>query len=106
MRAGPLRNHCSLQSEQRVSDGGGGYSKGWVELRKIWAAIETPGGRAAVIAQQVKTLVTAEILVRPAADLVAGRRIVHSGTTYLIEAALPDNKHSMLRLVCSSVPNP
>lgn len=106
MRAGPLRNHCSLQSEQRVSDGGGGYSKGWVELRKVWAAIETPTGRSTVIAQQVKALVTAEILVRPAADMVAGRRIVHSGATYLIEAALPDNKHSLLRLVCSNVSNP
>ncbi|AKA81737.1 hypothetical protein VO64_1191 [Pseudomonas synxantha] len=58
----------------------------------------------------MKALVTAEIIVRPRADAVAGNRLVHTSngidTTYLIEAALPNNERDMLRLLCSNVPNP
>ena len=58
------------------------------------------------IAEQIKAIITAEIRVRPRSDLKAGCRLVEKGVTYLIEAALPDNDLSMLRLLCSNVPNP
>lgn len=103
MRAGQLRHHCSVQKHQRIDDGMGGGAQGWVELRKIWAEITLPTGRTAVVAQQVTALVTAEIRVRPAADLVAGLRIVDGKNRYLIEAALPDNSGTLLRLLCSLV---
>lgn len=103
MRAGPLRHRCSVLSEQNVPDGYGGYSEGWTELRKVWAEITTPTGRTAVVAHQVKALVTAEIRVRPAADLVVGMRIVRGADRYLVEAVLPNNENSMLRLLCSLV---
>ncbi|VVO22392.1 phage head closure protein [Pseudomonas fluorescens] len=103
MRAGPLRHRCSVQQQTRISDGMGGYKEGWAELRKIWAEITMPTGRTSVVAQQITALVTAEIRVRPAADLVAGVRIVHGEDRYLVEAALLDNEHSMLRLLCSLV---
>lgn len=106
MQAGRLRHRCSLQAEQRTPDGMGGYQQGWVELRQVWAEIALPTGRTDVVAQQLQPVVTAEIRTRPAADLIAGRRLVHGGTTYRIEAALPDNRNSMLRLLCSSVPQP
>ncbi|MCD5996503.1 phage head closure protein [Pseudomonas sp. CDFA 602] len=106
MRAGPLRHRCTVQAWREVDDGYGGYSEAWVELREVWAEITTPTGRIKVVADQVVNLVTAEIRVRYAPDLVAQMRVVHSGATYLIEAALPDNERSMLRLVCSSVPYP
>lgn len=103
MRAGPLRHRCSVQSEQKVPDGYGGYSEGWTELRKVWAEITMPTGRTAVVAQQINRVVTAEIRVRPAADLIVGVRIVRGADRYLVEAALPDNANSMLRLLCSLV---
>ena len=107
MRAGPLRHRTALQSQQRVPDGGGGYSEQWIELRKVWTEITTPTGRVATVADQLQAVVSAEIRARPAADLVAGRRLVHARlgitTTYLIEAALLDNETSMLRLLCSNV---
>lgn len=101
-----MRHRCSVLSLQEIPDGYGGYSEGWVELRKVWAEITIPTGRTAVVAQQVVNLVTAEIRVRPAADLVAGLRVVDGAATYLVEAALPDNERSMLRLLCSNVPHP
>ncbi|MBP5971067.1 head-tail adaptor protein [Pseudomonas iridis] len=104
MRAGPLRHRCSLQQEERVPDGFGGYTQGWSELRKIWVEIGLPGGRTAVVAQQITALISAELLARPAADLQVGLRIVDGSTRYLVEAVLPDNQHSLLRLPCSLVP--
>jgi len=106
MRAGPMKHRLSAQRHQRVDDGMGGGAVAWVELRQVWAEITMPTGRTAVVANQITALVTAEIRCRPAADLVAGLRFVDGLTTYLIEAALLDNDRTMLRLLCSTVPNP
>lgn len=106
MRAGPMRHRCSLQRRERIPDGMGGGKDGWGEVRQIWAEITLPTGRTQVAAQQIQNVVTAEIRCRPASDLVAGLRLVHKGTTYKIEAALPDNDNSMLRLLCSSESHP
>lgn len=101
-----MRHRCSLQADQRTPDGVGGYTQDWVELRKVWAEITLPTGRVSNVAQQLTAVVSAEIRARPAADLIAGRRLVARGITYRIEAALPDNVNSMVRLLCSSVANP
>ncbi|MDH0154354.1 phage head closure protein [Stutzerimonas stutzeri] len=106
MRAGALRHRCALQAEQPVPDGMGGSRPGWVELRKLWAEITTPTGRVGVVAQQLTATVDAEIRCRPSVELVAGRRLVTSRGTYRIEAVLPDNVNSMVRLLCSSIANP
>lgn len=102
-RAGAFRHRASLQKLQPVPDGGGGFTEQWVELRKVWVEITLPSGRLADVASQLQSAVTAEIRARPRGDLIAGRRLVHGGVTYAIEAALPDNKRSLLRLLCSSV---
>jgi len=103
MRAGPLRHRATLLEQQRVPDGAGGYVDAWVEQRKVWVEITLPTGRVATVADQLQNVVTAEIRARPSAALVAGRRLVHRGATYLIEAALLDNENSLLRLLCSNV---
>ncbi|WP_062391100.1 phage head closure protein [Pseudomonas abietaniphila] len=106
MRAGPLRHSGSLQRQARVSDGMGGYSQGWAEVRKVRAEITMPTGRVATVAQQIKTVVSAEIRVRMARDIKAGQRLVFTDDTYAIEAVLADNDRTMLRLLCSNVTNP
>lgn len=106
MRAGPLRHRCVLQQKQRTPDGMGGWTEAWTDLRSLWAEIAIPTGRVATVAQQLEATVTAEIRVRLAADIRAGMRLVHGSTTYAIEAALPDNERTLLRLLCSSVPHP
>jgi len=42
------------------------------------------------------------------ADLAANARYERGaeGITYQVEAVLPDNENSLMRLLCSSVPNP
>ena len=110
MRAGPLRHRCTMFKPVLTKNKTGGFDTSWVELLKLWAEITMPTGRTAPVAEQLKALVTAEIRIRPRADAVAGNRLVHTvngiTTTYLIEAALPNNERDMLRLLCSNVPNP
>lgn len=91
---------------QQVKRPGGGFTESWVEITKVWAEITIPTGRVAVAADQLTAEITAEIRVRYRADIVAGMRIVHGPKVYLVEASLPDNDQTMLRLLCSSVTNP
>ena len=106
MRAGALRNRCVLQKRQRIPDGAGGGVEGWSDVGELWAEITMPTGRVATVADQLTSLVTAEIRIRPRSDVFAQMRLVHKTTTYMIEAVLPDNERSMLRLLCSNVPQP
>ncbi|WP_445261189.1 head-tail adaptor protein [Pseudomonas sp. RA_35y_Pfl2_P32] len=110
MRAGPMRHRCTMQKQERVKNGTGGFDVTWPEIGKLWAEITLPTGRISPVAEQLTAVVTAEIRIRPRADAVAGNRLVHTAkgisTTYLIEAALLNNERNMLRLLCSNVPNP
>lgn len=107
MRAGPMRHRLTLQTAQRVKNNTGGFTETWVDSpNKLWAEITLPNGRTAPVAEGMSVQVTAEIRTRPRPDLKPGCRLVHRTTTYLIGAALLDNDLSMLRLLCSNVPNP
>ena len=105
-----MRHRCTMQKPERAPNGSGGFTVTWPEVGKLWAEITMPTGRVAPVAEKLTRVVTAEIRIRPRADAVAGNRLVHVskgvGTTYLIEAALIDNENTMLRLLCSNVPNP
>ncbi|KAF1310959.1 head-tail adaptor protein [Pseudomonas sp. SG-MS2] len=106
MQAGRLRNRCTLMTSSRERNTSGGFDVTWIEAGRLWADITTPTGQTRAVAEQLAAVVSAEIRVRPKAEIVEGCRLVRGNVTYLIEAVLPDNKHSMLRLLCSSVPNP
>ena len=101
-----MRHRCALFKPILVRNSTGGFDTTWEESGKVWAEIAIPSGRLAPVAEQIKAMITAEIRVRPRSDLKAGCRLVETGVTYLVEAALPDNDLSMLRLLCSNVPNP
>lgn len=53
-------------------------------------------------------MISAEIRIRPRSDILAGWRLTEkrTGMTYQVEAPLLNNERDMLRLLCSSVPNP
>lgn len=106
MRAGPLRHHVELQSETQQSDGMGGGRKTWAKYGTAWVGIDSPSGRTSPVAQQLQATVTVEITMRPRNNLEAGHRIFHKAadTTYVVEAVLPDNAVSMLRVLCSTLP--
>lgn len=110
MRAGPLRHRCTMYKPARIKNSTGGFDITWQNIGQLWAEITLPSGRIVPVAEQLAAVVTAEIRARPRADAVVGNRLVSTAggitTTYLIEAALPNNARDMLRLLCSNVPNP
>lgn len=106
MRAGPLRNRFKLWEKTLIKNASAGFDEVWKELPGLWGELALPGGRLEALSERIDAVVTAEIRARPRSTVVAGRRLSHAGVTYLIEAVLPDNKRSMLRVLCSSVPNP
>lgn len=106
MRSGPARNRFRVQESIKTPNGSGGFNVTWRDVGGVWAEVALPSGRLAPIAERLDAVVTAEIRTRPRPSLIAGRRLARSSATYLIVAALPDNKSSMLRLLCSNVVNP
>ncbi|MEE1866933.1 phage head closure protein [Pseudomonas auratipiscis] len=106
MRAGPLRNRCTVTRPHRQLNSSGGATQTWVEAGKVWAEITLPTGRVSPVAEQLEAIISAEIRIRPRMDIVAGWRLTHRGVTYQVQAPLIDNIRSMMRLLCSTVPNP
>ncbi|MFJ3487732.1 phage head closure protein [Pseudomonas sp. NPDC090202] len=106
MRAGQLRHRCALQRAVETPGRGGSTTSVWSEVGQLWAEITIPTGRIKVAADQLTAFISAEIRVRYRTDIVAGMRIVNEPSTYLVEAVLPDNGRTMLRLLCSNVVNP
>lgn len=108
MRAGPLRHRCKLARPERGQNKSGGFDQTWPEVGEVWAEITMPTGRVSPVAEQLTAVISAEIRVRLRTDIVAGWRVIEkrTGITYKVEAALLNNERDMLRLLCSSVPNP
>lgn len=108
MRAGPLKHRCILSQAAREQNTTGGFKETWPAVAEVWAEVTMPTGRVTPVAEQLQATVTAEIRIRPRKDIAAGWRIIEkrTGTTYKVEAALLNNERDMLRLLCSSVPNP
>ncbi|UTL92466.1 phage head closure protein [Pseudomonas fluorescens] len=108
MRAGRLRHRCILARLVREQNKSGGFTETWLPVGEIWAEVTLPTGRVTPVAEQLQATVTAEIRIRPRKDTAAGWRITEkrTGVTYKVEAALLNNERDMLRLLCSSVPNP
>ncbi|WP_136476995.1 phage head closure protein [Pseudomonas sp. DG56-2] len=108
MRAGPLRHRCQVTYPKQVRNSSGGADETWLAASppELWAEIRLPSGRVSPVAEQLEAVVTAEILTRPREDVCVGWRLTRRGATYKVEAVLTDNYGTMMRLLCSSVPNP
>jgi SPP1 family predicted phage head-tail adaptor len=103
-----MRHRCRIHKPHREQNRSGGATETWVEVGEVWAEVTTPTGRVSPVAEQLQAVISAEIRIRPRSDIVAGWRLTEkrTGMTYKVEAALPNNEREMLRLLCSSVPNP
>ncbi|CAM4005297.1 phage head closure protein [Pseudomonas wadenswilerensis] len=106
MRAGPLKHRCVVTKPHRQKNASGGAEETWLDAGKVWAEITMPTGRVAPVAEQLQAVISAEVRIRPRADIVAGWRLACDGVTYKVEAPLLDNDRTMQRLLCSTIPNP
>jgi SPP1 family predicted phage head-tail adaptor len=103
-----MRHRCILAQVVREQNSTGGFKETWPATAEVWAEVTMPTGRVMPVAEQMQATVTAEIRIRPRKDIAAGWRVTEklTGITYKVEAALLNNERDMLRLLCSSVPNP
>lgn len=108
MKAGPMRHRCRVFKPHREQNRSGGFDETWLEVGEIWAEVTMPTGRVSPVAEQMQAVISAEIRIRPRSDIVVGWRLEEkrTGMIYTVEASLPNNERDMLRLLCSSVPNP
>ncbi|MRF40120.1 head-tail adaptor protein [Pseudomonas plecoglossicida] len=108
MRAGPLRHLFKVTFRHEERNKSGGAVVTWLPAARpdMWGEVRTPTGRITAVAEKLNAVVTAEIIGRPRPDIAAGTRLTRRGVTYQVEAVLPDNENSLMRLLCSSVPNP
>jgi len=108
MRAGPLRHLFEVTHRHEERNKSGGATVTWrpAVRPEMWGEVRTPNGRVTAVAEKLSAVVTAEIIGRPRSDIVAGSRLTRRGVTYQVEAVLPDNENTLMRLLCSSVPNP
>ena len=108
MRAGPLRQRLEVTHRHEERNKSGGATVTWLPAARpeMWGEVRTPTGRVTAVAEKLSAVVTAEIIARPRLDIVSGTRLTRRGVTYQVEAVLPDNENTLMRLLCSSVPNP
>ncbi|HFZ2573619.1 TPA: phage head closure protein [Pseudomonas aeruginosa] len=102
MRAGRLRHPLTIEREERVPDGGGGFITKWVAVGREWASLEGINGREFIAANAQRSETTWRVTLRYRADLVAKWRLRDGNTVFSIEAVLPDNGRRQLVLMCKS----
>ncbi len=104
MRAGTLRNSCTLQQATTVQDSMGQPLTTWVDVEGFWADIRHTGGLESIKAGATTSTVQASIRRRYTTSINAGQRVVSGGTTYNILAVLPDAAgREYIDLVCEVV---
>jgi len=95
MRAGQLRQRVMLQRNGRHQDPDTGEMiDGWSNLtdKPIPCSVEPVSGREFIAGQATQNEVTARIVIRYRAGVIAAMRAVHRGVIYNIKAVLPDKK--------------
>lgn len=87
MQAGDLDQKILFQREQRVPDGGGGWTASWAALCFAWAKAVPLSGTERDAAEQVAAQITHRFTVRRSqalADITAADRILWQGRVFNI----------------------
>ena len=105
LRAGDLRNRITIQRLAQNEDAWGQpLPAGWADVGKAWANIRNQSGLATIKAGAEISIVQTSIRVRYRADVLAGMRVLHGATVYMVRAVLPgEARREYLDLVCEVV---
>lgn len=104
MRAGKLRHHVMLQRPEYSQDPvSGEVIPAWVDVNKVWAAIEPLSAREFIAAAAGQSEVTSRVVIRYRPGITSAMRIIHSGKVYNIQGVLADMEsgRDYLTLPCS-----
>lgn len=101
--AGRLRHPITIQELQQSQDPQTGeMTETWAKVASEWAAIEGIYGREFLAADATQAETNYRITMRKRA-LDPAMRILSDGTTYAIQAILPDNNQSQLTVMAKVI---
>lgn len=103
--AGNLRHRVTIEQRTRTSDGRGGFTgeTSWTPVATVWAAVKPKRVVAERIeAQQPKSFVVYEVVIRYRPDITAGMRMVWEGRTLYLTGPPydPDGRKRYLAFEC------
>ncbi|RYE50993.1 MAG: head-tail adaptor protein [Rhizobiaceae bacterium] len=104
MRAGKLRHHVTIQRAEFSQDPvTGEITPSWVEVAKVWAAIEPLSAREFIAAAASQSEVAARIVIRYRPGITSTMRVLYRGKIYNIQGVLADMESGLdyLTLPCS-----
>jgi SPP1 family predicted phage head-tail adaptor len=104
MRAGKLRHHVTLQRAEYSQDPESGeVLASWVDVDKVWAAVEPLSAREFIAAAAGQSEVAARIVIRYRPGVTSAMRMLHRGKVYNIQGVLADMEsgRDYLTLPCS-----
>ncbi|MGA9222783.1 MAG: phage head closure protein [Pseudomonas graminis] len=104
MRAGKLRHHVMLQRVEYSQDPvSGDVIPAWVDVGKVWAAVEPMSARDFIAAAAGQSEVVARVVMRYRPGITSVMRILHRGKVYNIQGVLADMDSGLdyLTLPCS-----
>ncbi len=104
MRAGKLRHHVMLQRTEYSQDPvSGDVTPSWVDVDKVWAAIEPLSAREFIAAAAGQSEVTSRVVIRYRPGITSAMRVLHRGKVYNIQGVLTDmdSGRDYLTLPCS-----
>lgn len=93
MRVGSLKHRMQVQEKQQTQDPNtGDMVESWVDVKKIWAAINPLSARDFIAANAAQTEVSARLTIRADYSLNESMRMIYikRGIAYTIGGILPD----------------
>ena len=103
--AGPYRYQVKIQRPDVVTDMNSGEAivVQWLDVAKVWAAIEALTGREWMASAEFRPNVTTRIRIRWREGIDASMRILHREKIYGIDAVLPQYQGmSEIHLMCTT----
>ncbi len=88
--AGRLRHVVSIERQVEIIDSNGDHSREWEYVTSLRAEVKDLSGRELLLAQQVQSSVSTDIVTRFNASVDATCRIKHNGVVYNVTAVIHD----------------
>lgn len=101
--AGRLRHIVSIERQVEIIDSNGDHHREWQYVTSLRAEIRPLSGRELLMAQQVQSQVSVNIVARYREDVDASMRIKNNGTIYNILAVIhdPESGREWMMMPCA-----
>ncbi|PHM22291.1 phage head closure protein [Xenorhabdus ehlersii] len=100
MDIGRLRHRINIQGIRTHRTPSGSVMKERYTVATVWAEVKFISGRELVASKAVLSESLVRFWIRYRSDINAAMEIIFKGNTYAIQAVMPDNKLTLLELLC------